>query len=42
METDLAGGHRGGFAEVGPGGVDYADVVLFVSCEGGGVREEFF
>ncbi len=34
METDLAGCHGGGFAEVGPWRVDYADVVLFVSWRG--------
>ena len=31
MEGDLAGGHAAVFAEVGPGGVNYGDVVTFVT-----------
>ena len=36
VKAYLAGGHGGGFVEVGPGGVDYGDVIFFVAwrvCE---------
>lgn len=36
VETDLAGAHGGGFAEVGVGGVEDGDVVFFVACVGKG------
>ena len=32
VETDLTGSHGGCFVEVGPGCVDYCNVIFFVAC----------
>lgn len=32
VETNLTGCHGGCFVEIGPGGVDYCDVIFFVAC----------
>ena len=31
VKANLTGGHGGCFVEVGPGGVDYCDVIFFVA-----------
>ena len=32
VETNLTGSHGGCFVEIGPGSVDYCDIIFFVAC----------